>query len=336
MNKIISPRKIKILELIIELYIETAEPVGSRTISKKYNLGLSPATIRNEMSDLEDMGYIIQPYTSAGRIPSDKGYRLYVDNLMEHKKLNEYEINFLQKIIINNVNQIDYLIKETAKAISILTNYTTIMTEPTINELKIKLLKFIAIDQKTLILVLVTSDNNAKNFTIKTNVPKNLDDISNVINKKLKGLSLNNINPYIQNKIMNVLGIKNEKFMHKILNVINSIDDNQIYTSGIKNILAFPEFCNLEKAKNIFEALEEQKLLKSIFKNKPNDDIEITIGNENQIDLLKDCSLIKTNCSINKIHANIGIIGPTRMNYSQVVSVLNAIENVICNSAQNN
>ena len=141
----ISLRKMKILAAIVEAYTETAEPVGSRTISKKYEFGISPATIRNEMSDLEDLGYIIQPHTSAGRIPSDKGYRLYVDNLMQQKKLTDKEINFIKKTISNNVTRIDYLLKETAKAISLLTNYTTIMTEPITNKSKIKFLNLLNI-----------------------------------------------------------------------------------------------------------------------------------------------------------------------------------------------
>lgn len=326
----ISLRKMKILAAIVEAYTETAEPVGSRTISKKYEFGISPATIRNEMSDLEDLGYIIQPHTSAGRIPSDKGYRLYVDNLMQQKKLTDREINFIKKTISNNVTRIDYLLKETAKAISLLTNYTTIMTEPITNKSKIKFLNFIPIDKKTLILVIVTNDNNAKNFTLKVNVPKKLDYISKIINKNLTESDIIDSNFY--DKIFEQIGFENKNFMQKVIDAINSMEEVRIYTSGIKNILAFPEFHNFEKAQNIFEALEHHHLLSSIFNQDLQNDIEITIGAENQIDLFKDCSLIKTNYVISKdTFANIGILGPTRMNYSQVVSLLNVVENVLCN-----
>lgn len=326
----ISLRKMKILAAIVEAYTETAEPVGSRTISKKYEFGISPATIRNEMSDLEDLGYIIQPHTSAGRIPSDKGYRLYVDNLMQQKKLTDREINFIKKTISNNVTRIDYLLKETAKAISLLTNYTTIMTEPITNKSKIKFLNFIPIDKKTLILVIVTNDNNAKNFTLKVNVPKKLDYISKVINRNLAKLDIIDLNFY--DKILEQIGFENKNFMQKVMDAINSMEEVRIYTSGIKNILAFPEFHNFEKAQNIFEVFEHQHLLSSIFKQDLQNDIEITIGAENQIDLFKDCSLIKTNYVISKdTFANIGILGPTRMNYSQVVSLLNVVESVFYN-----
>lgn len=334
MIKIISPRKTKILELIIESYIETAEPVASRTITQKYDLGISPATVRNEMSDLEEMGYIIQPHTSAGRIPCDKGYRLYVDNLIQHKKLTDAETNFLKKIILQNINQVDFLIKETVKAISLLTNYTTIMTEPVISENKIKFIKLIPVDTNAIILVVVKNDNTAKNFTIKTNVVDDLDNISLIINNNLHNLDVKEIDFEISDKILHEIGFHNAKLLFEIINLIKSDEDVQIYTSGMKNILIFPEFHNVEKAKNIFQVFDEQKFLNSIFANKIENDIEITIGNENESNLLKDCSLIKANCKLSKkTRANIGIIGPTRMNYSQVISVLNEIENVMCNFA---
>lgn len=334
MIKIISPRKTKILELIIESYIETAEPVASRTITQKYDLGISPATVRNEMSDLEEMGYIIQPHTSAGRIPCDKGYRLYVDNLIQHKKLTDAETNFLKKIILQNINQVDFLIKETVKAISLLTNYTTIMTEPVISENKIKFIKLIPVDTNAIILVVVKNDNTAKNFTIKTNVVDDLDNISLIINNNLHNLDVKEIDFEISDKILHEIGFHNAKLLFEIINLIKSDEDVQIYTSGMKNILIFPEFHNVEKAKNIFQALDEQKFLNSIFANKIENNIEITIGNENESNLLKDCSLIKANCKLSKkTRVNIGIIGPTRMNYSQVISVLNEIENVMCNFA---
>lgn len=330
MIKIISPRKTKILELIIESYIETAEPVASRAITQKYNLGISPATVRNEMSDLEEMGYIIQPHTSAGRIPSDKGYRLYVDNLMKHKKLTVSETDFLKKIILQNINQMDFLIKETVRAISLLTNYTTIMTEPVINEDKIKFIKLIPADVNVLILVVIKSDNTSKSFTININLPDNLDYIAQIINKNLCGIEVKDIDFEISDKILSEIGFSNSQLLYEILCSIKSDNNIQFYTSGIKNILAFPEFRNLEKAKNIFQVFDEQNFLNSILTNDLSDNIKITIGNENQNSLLKDCSLIKTNCNIGKkTHASIGIIGPTRMDYSQVISVLNEIERFI-------
>lgn len=328
--KIISPRKTKILELIIESYIETAEPIASRTVAQKCNLGISPATIRNEMSDLEEMGYIIQPHTSAGRIPSDKGYRLYVDNLMKHKKLTASETDFLKKIILQNINQVDFLIKETVRAISMLTNYTTIMTQPVITENRIKFVKLIPIDANALILVVVKNDNTSKSSTINIELPDNLDFIACKINENLCGLDISDIDFEVSNKILCEVGAGNSQLLYEILAAIKSDNNVEYYTSGIKNILAYPEFRNLDKAKNIFEAFDEKNFLSSIFANDLSGNIKITIGNENENSLLKDCSLIKTNCSLGKkTSTGIGIIGPTRMDYSQVISVLSEIERFI-------
>ena len=150
----LNDRKIQILQAIINNYIETAEPVGSRTIAKKYNLGISSATIRNEMSDLEEMGFILQPHASSGRIPSDMGYRLYVDHLMQKKELGEEEQRYLQSIISRDISQIDFLMEETAKALSVLTNYTTIISEPKGQRTRMKQIRLIPLDSVSVLLVI--------------------------------------------------------------------------------------------------------------------------------------------------------------------------------------
>ena len=168
----LNDRKIQILQAIINDYIETAEPVGSRTIAKKYNLGISSATIRNEMSDLEEMGLILQPHASAGRIPSDMGYRLYVDHLMQQKELTADEQKYLQSVISRDINQIDYLMEETAKALSLLTNYATFISEPVGQRTRIKQIRLLPLDSTSLLLVIATGDNFIKNHVIKMdNVP---------------------------------------------------------------------------------------------------------------------------------------------------------------------
>ena len=165
----LSDRKLKILEAIITDYIETAEPIGSRTIAKKYDLGISPATIRNEMSDLEEMGLIEQPHTSAGRIPSDKGYRLYVDNMMQSSSgLSGSQAEYLAKAINYNVTKIEYLMQQTAKAISMLTNYTAVVSEPVDNQVKVKHIQLVPVDERSIVAVIVTSDNTVKNSVIKS------------------------------------------------------------------------------------------------------------------------------------------------------------------------
>lgn len=327
---VLNERKIKILEAIINDYVATAEPIGSRTIVKKYDLGISSATVRNEMSDLEDMGLIIQPHASSGRIPSDKGYRLYVDSLMRYRELTDEEVGFLREIISNNINQIDYLMKETAKAISILTNYTTIISEPHIKTAKIKHIQLVPYDEKNIIAVLVTDTKTVKNMIVNINEEikgDELNTISTLLNNYLDGVNVGDI--VIGNELL-------KKFPNRevvVTSVINALmqefhedEDIQIYTSGTKNILAFPEFSNIEKAKEIFQALEEKQLLVTLLGQGGSGDIEIVIGDENSITQMKNCSVIRANFQIGDSRAGgIGIIGPTRMDYSQVASILNGI-----------
>ena len=168
----LNERKTKILEAIITGYIETGEPIGSRTIAKNYDLGISSATIRNEMSDLEELGLITQLHTSSGRIPSDKGYRLYVDNLMGHRELTDEETKFLQNVIVNNINHMDYLMEQTAKALSMLTNYPTIISKPKIEKEKIKHIQLVSLDETSIIAVVVTENKTVKNYIVP--VDKNL------------------------------------------------------------------------------------------------------------------------------------------------------------------
>lgn len=327
---VLNERKIRILEAIINDYIATAEPIGSRTIVKKYDLGISSATVRNEMSDLEDLGLIIQPHASSGRIPSDKGYRLYVDSMMRYRELTGDEVDFLREIISNNIKQIDYLMKETAKAISILTNYTTIISEPYVKTAGIKHVQLVPFDENSIIAVLVTDTKAVKNIVVNLNENisyETLNMLSLGLNSHLSGLPLEDIS--ISTDFLQKFPGK-EKVVEAVLSAIimelQEKEDVQIYTSGTKNILAFPEFSNIERAKEIFQALEEKRLLVTLLGQGGTGDIEIVIGDENNISQMKNCSIIKANFQIGDSRAGgIGIIGPTRMDYSQVASILNGI-----------
>ena len=329
---ILNDRKIRILEAIINDYIQTAEPIGSRTIAKKYGLGISSATIRNEMSDLEDMGFIIQPHASSGRIPSDKGYRLYVDRLMRRRELTESEAGYLRRIIANNINQIDYMMQETARAIALLTNYATIVSEPSVKKTRIRHIQFVPVDEHSFVMVLVTDSKVVKNHIIyldKSPDEETLRCLSNLVNENLHDFSLDDLDNEIVNKLA-AQACKNEEVviavMKAVVDVIQSEDDVQIYTSGIKNILSFPEFSDVEKAKAMFQALEEKDLLITLMGRNNSEKIQVVIGSENQLALLEDCSVIKANYNVGgQNFGSIGIIGPKRMDYSQVVSVLGGI-----------
>lgn len=329
----LNERKTKILEAIVTGYIETGEPIGSRTIAKNYDLGISSATIRNEMSDLEELGLITQLHTSSGRIPSDKGYRLYVDNLMGHRELTEEETNFLQNVVINNINHVDYLMEQTAKALSMLTNYPTIISTPKVEEEKIKHIQLVVLDETSIIAVVVTENKNVKNHIIP--VDKNLSvqdliSISSAINNLIEKYSLEEIKGLIDKNEKDVL-TDAEQVINKVFNEIfranKEEEDLKVYTSGINNILDFKEFSNIEKAKSVFQYLEEKEMLVDILSNngENNNSIQILIGGENTIEGLKDCSIVKTEYKIAGAKGTIGIIAPTRMDYAKAVSVLDGI-----------
>jgi heat-inducible transcriptional repressor len=328
----LNDRKLKILEAIINDYIQTAEPIGSRTIAKKHALGISSATIRNEMSDLEDMGFILQPHTSAGRVPSDKGYRLYVESMMRQRPLTDEETMFLQRMIISNVNQMEFMMQETAKAIAYLTNYPAIVSEPYIKKTKIKHIQLVPLDEKSLLLVLVTDAKAVKNQTVNVqNAPDypTLTRLSQIMNRYLQDKAVRDISRDIIDTLLAEFGVH----AHVLLSVLGVIvamiqaeDNVRVFTSGVKNILAFPEFSDIRKATAIFQALEEREILVTILGQDQADGIQIIIGAENNLEPLKDCSIIKANYTIdNQSTGCIGIIGPTRMDYGQAVSVLEGI-----------
>ncbi|MCL2049925.1 MAG: heat-inducible transcriptional repressor HrcA [Defluviitaleaceae bacterium] len=326
-------RKFKILEAIITDYIETAEPVGSRTIAKKCGLGISSATIRNEMSDLEDLGLIGQLHTSSGRVPSEKGYRFYVDSMMQSRSLTAEEALSLQRMLIENIYQAEYMMQETAKALARLSGYPSIVSEPFLKKTAIKHIQLVPLDEKSLLLVLVTDTKTVKNQVI--NLPsapgyETLTQLSAHLNRCLAGLSIREINRELIDKMLKDFGAHAHVLMPIlgiIADMIQSEDDVRVFTSGVKNILAFPEFADKNKAKAIFQALEDRESLFAIL-GQPFEasGIQVTIGEENNLELLKACSLVKASYSIdNQSNGCIAIIGPMRMDYVQAVSVLSGI-----------
>ena len=334
--------------ILINDYIETAEPVGSRTIAKKYNLGISSATIRNEMSDLEEMGFILQPHASSGRIPSDMGYRLYVDHLMQKKELGPEEQRYLQNVITRNVGQIDYLLEETAKALSALTNYTTIISEPVSQRTRIKQIRLLPLDSVSVLLVIVTEDNFIKNHVIQMGTVPEEDKIFTMgmrLNQVLQGYSLHDIDTSVINRLQAELHEYRQILPHilsAIESTMRSAEKVQVHMSGTKNILAFPEFSDIQKAKSLFQALGEKDVLITLLQGSTDtNDMQILIGSENSVQCMKDCSIITATYKMSdETRGTIGIVGPTRMDYSQVVSVLNGMvtnmEKVLKNLSKGN
>lgn len=328
-------RKLKILQAIIRTYLETGEPVGSRTISKYSDLNLSSATIRNEMSDLEDMGYIIQPHTSAGRIPSDKGYRLYVDTMLEAK---DSEVENLREELEEKKGKIDDVLQRVAKFLASNTNYATMVSGPRYQTKKVKFIQITSVDDENILAVVVLDNNVVKNQMIRIDQPipqEMIVKLNFILNTTLNGLDVLEMNLAVIQKIKEQVG-SHSQVIDSVLEVIGKTmiedDDLEIYTSGATNILKYPELSDKNKATEILDAFEEKEIMHNWLrlpeKNTTNDkhDIQVYIGDETQVDSMKDCSMVTATYEIQEgVYGKIGIVGPKRMDYDKVVGTLHSL-----------
>lgn len=330
-------RKRKILQAIIDDYIDTAEPIGSRTIARKHELGLSSATIRNEMADLEEMGFLAQPHTSSGRVPSDKGYRLYVDQLMQTHELTLGEIEMIRAAMETKINELTQLIKQASSVLSRFTKYTSMATTPQMKTSTIKAIQVVPIELGKALVVVVTNAGIVHNSLIKISesiLPDMLIMISTILNSKLSGLTIEQVNMRVISEIAKEAGISGE-FLLPILqsaaDCINQIDSSEVYVEGTTNIFNFPEFRDLVKAREFINLLDEKSSLGKLLADTPNDmGVIVRIGSENDITGIKECSIITANYSLGGTFiGSIGIIGPTRMEYPRVISSMNYIRKKI-------
>lgn len=329
----LSERKIKILQAIIRNYLETGEPVGSRTISKYTDLNLSSATIRNEMSDLEEMGYILQPHTSAGRIPSDKGYRLYVDAMMEEK---DKELEELKEMMLEREDKMEHLLKQVARLLATNTNYASMISSPSIHTNKIKFVQLSRVDCHQLLAVVVVEGNVIKNNIIS--VAEELEDetllkLNILLNTHLNGLALEEINLGMISAMKQQAGIHSSIVADVIDAIAESIkaeEDLEIYTSGANNIFKYPELAEQQKASEIINTFEEKQMLTELVQgtlaDESNTGIQVYIGDETPIQSMKDCSVVTATYELGEgMRGTIGIIGPKRMDYDKVVGTLKTI-----------
>jgi heat-inducible transcriptional repressor len=326
----IDARKIKILWAIINDYISTAEPVGSRTIAKRYQLGVSPATIRNEMADLEEMGYLEQLHTSSGRKPSDKGYRLYVDKLMQIPELSSAEECVIKnKMLDLALYELDKIIRETSSILSELTKLTCIVKSPSAKKCYLKSIQLINIGDNNVLSVVIADNNIIKNNIIKLNKPISTDTLtklSNILNKRLSNLTIEEINLEVINRLKNDL-IGYDDIFNAIIPIVyeslKSIDNTEIYMEGTTNMFNYPEYNDIEKAKEFLSLLDNKDKLRGLLEEPKNINISIKIGEENFITDAKQCTIISTGYGLeNRLLGSIGLIGPTRIPYSKVISIL--------------
>jgi heat-inducible transcriptional repressor len=326
-------RKLKILQAIIRNYLETGEPVGSRTISKYTDLNLSSATIRNEMADLEELGYIIQPHTSAGRIPSDKGYRLYVDTLLEDKT---HEVEEMKELILEKAGKLDQLLKQVARLLADNTNYTTLVTKPQYRSKKVKFIQLTEVDATHILAIILVEGNVVKNKIIE--VTECLDKeiilkLNIVFNSFLQGLDLTEINMSLIQKMKEQAGNYSmlvSNILDAVAEAISEEEDVEIFTSGATNILKYPELNDVDKVMELIDTLEEKEQLSDMIINKleapESGGIQVYIGSETPVKSMKDCSVVTATYQIEEgVFGKIGIIGPKRMDYERVVNILHTL-----------
>ncbi len=325
----LNERKLRILQAIVSDFIHSAEPVGSRTLAKNYDMGISPATIRNEMSDLEEMGYLTHPHTSAGRVPSDKAYRMYVDELMKKKDLSPAEKSFIAERISGTVSELEKVAAYAASLLSELTNLTAFATTPVPKEDKLRYVNLLPADERTVVLMIVSESGKVSNTVLRLNEPyteENLQLLSKVMTHNYKGKALTEIRPddiveQVRNDMTTLSGLAADiapNFMTTLERMLNE----ELYVDGLTNIFSIPEYSDIEKARLFMEKMNRKKDFTDVL-NKRDNGLEITIGDENDDEALKDCTLITATYHVNgKMVGRIGVIGPTRMAYDEVSSVI--------------
>ena len=328
-------RKKKILKAIIKTYMETGEPVGSRTISKYADLNVSSATIRNEMSDLTDMGYIIQPHTSAGRIPSDKGYRLYVDELMKEK---EEEISEIREMMIEKTDKMEKMLKQVAKVLASNPNYATMISVPQYRGNKIKFIQLSRVSDLQLVAVVVSDNNLVRNQIIE--LDESMDDqtilkLNLLLNTNLNGIPIQDINLGMIARLKEQAGIHSGVVATVLDAVAATIhvdeDDMEIYTSGTTNIFKYPELADKSRASELIDAFENKEDLLDLARERmadtENTGIQVYIGDEMPTRSMKDCSVVTVTYELGEgMQGTIGIIGPKRMDYEKVVDSLKSLK----------
>lgn len=329
----LNERKTKILHAIIKNYLETGEPVGSRTISKYTDLNLSSATIRNEMADLEELGYIMQPHTSAGRIPSDKGYRWYVDMLMSQK---EQEVTQMKEQMIQKADKMEQLLKQVAKVLANNTNYATMISSPMYNRNKLKFIQLSQVDENQMIVVIVMEGNIVKNQIVTLDEPLSneaLLKMNMLLNTSLNGMSIEEINLGLIARLKDQAGDLSEVMslvMDAVANVVQPEGDMEIYTSGATNIFKYPELRDTQSAQEIISAFEEKQQLAALVSqtmaSSENKGIQVYIGDESHVENMKDCSVVTATYELGEgMQGTVGIIGPKRMDYEHVMKTLKTL-----------
>lgn len=335
----LNERKLKILQAIIHDFVTTAEPVGSRTLSKKYELGVSPATIRNEMSDLEDMGYLTHPHTSAGRVPSQKAYRLYVNDLMSKYEIPQAEKNAIADELYSNITELDQTIEHAAKILSDITNLTSFAMTPKKDQDVLKFINLLPVDEKTIVLMIVSESGKVSNMALKLRQGYDEDSL-NVLSKNMtyayKGKTISealtlDIVDTVHNDVSAMNTLKNS-VMPSFMKTLEDMLNVNLYMDGLTNIFSIPEYNDIDRAKMFMELIDKKEdFTKTLIQR--DDGLLITIGTENDDESMKECSMITATYHVDgKLVGKLGVIGPTRMKYSEISSVIEFLTDNLSNA----
>nr|WP_263328493.1 heat-inducible transcriptional repressor HrcA [Neobacillus sp. Marseille-Q6967] len=324
----LTDRQLLILQVIVDDFIRSAQPVGSRSLSKKEEISFSSATIRNEMADLEELGYIEKTHTSSGRVPSEKGYRYYVDHLLAPEVLNRKDITTIQSIFAEKIFEFEKIIQKSAKILSELTSYTSIVLGPAASMNKLRRIQIIPLNKETAVAIFVTDTGHVENRTFY--LPPAVDAIDlektvNILNERLTGVPLEVLNDKIYKEVAVLL----RQHIHNYDTMLQIIADSlkmpvneKLFFGGKTNILSQPEFHDISKIRNLLQMIDQEEWIYHLIK-KEQEGINVRIGKENNESAMENCSLITATYSVGAEQlGTIAILGPTRMEYSRVISLL--------------
>lgn len=325
-------RKTAILRTVVEEHIKTGLPVGSRTVVRKYRLGLSPATVRNEMADLEEMGYLVQPHTSAGRIPSDRGYRVYVDELMEETKLSQEETRWIEEQLRSRVRDIVSLIRETARVVSEATNYLSLVLGPQLDSTSCQSVHLLRVGPERALVVITTETGfvESRLVDIPPMTDEDMNAFSHILTRNLAGCKMADLPDRLASMKDEVsrYGQVITTLMDFLTNALGEREE-RLYMGGQANILNQPEFRDSRKAGEVFSALENEEVIDKLFDIPAESPVSVLIGEENPLYGVKDCSLVRGTFRLGSALGKIGVLGPKRMDYARAVAIVKFVEEKI-------
>ncbi len=338
-ESILTQREGFILKSLVINFVNCATPIGSNFLSKANENRLSSATIRNIMMDLEEKGLVAQPHTSAGRIPTDLGYRYYVNDLMMMEKLTRSEKQQIEQDLKNAANEdIEAILEKSSEVLSKISNQLGVVLSPRFYQGKFEKLELVNVSENKLLVVITITSGLVKTIImeIKYDIPNNkLEETARILNERLSGLTLRQIRNTFDRRLSNI-GYGDESLISQFSNSVDKIfliDDEHVHLKGAHNIFLQPEFANQDNISKILELVDNQKILIRILNDSSVNDekISIAIGQENKDDLIMNCSLITAAYKIGNISGTIGVLGPTRMKYEKVISLVDHIANEISN-----